>query len=328
MKRRQDEAGAALISVLLMVSIMAAIAVAMTDVGLRSLSRASIADERARVSWQITGAEEAGIVALNDLLEATQGELSVDNPSLAQPITFAAGGGSIVGQLEDATNCFNVNAMAGLGEVEDDVAEQPVAIRAYRDLLLSLELSEFEVEALTDALLDWLDADSTPRIAGAEDGYYLSQSPPYRTSGQPMVDVSELRSVLGYDAEVLEVLHPLLCVRDNTDLGPFNINTLDERHSPLLVMLLGGSINIQEAVDLLSRRPFGGWSQVDAFLATDTVSRIAPEIVRSDLMGTTARHLTFRGTAYFGNVSSDFETLYSIGEANIAQIARRNRSAR
>ncbi|MEO1475171.1 MAG: type II secretion system minor pseudopilin GspK [Pseudomonadota bacterium] len=328
MKRRSSETGAALLSVILMVAIMATVAVAMTDVALRSLQRASVADERARVSWQITGAEQAGLAAINDLLVTSRTELSIDNPALTTPITFAAGGGSITGRLSDATNCFNLNALANLGEVDDDIEAQPAAVRAYSDLLLALQFSEFEVEALTDALLDWLDADTTPRIAGAEDGYYLSQTPPYRTGGQPMVDVSELRAVLGYEKEVLEVLLPQICVRENSDVGVFNINTLQEVHAPLIVMLLGGGATLQEAEDLLGRRPFGGWSSVESFMALDTVSRIAPELVRTELMGMAARYLSFRGAAKFGNVSADFETLYVIGEAETVQISRRSRSAR
>ncbi|MEM7662806.1 MAG: type II secretion system minor pseudopilin GspK [Pseudomonadota bacterium] len=328
MRISQKEEGAALLSVLLMVAIMATVAVAMTDVALRSLSRATVADERGRVAWQITGAEEAGLVAIRDLLNTAGAELTIDNPVLAQPIAFAAAGGSISGRLEDVSNCFNINALAGLADVDADDEGPPAAVRAYQDLLLSLELSEFEVEALTDALLDWMDPDSTPRIAGAEDGYYLSQSPPYRTGGQPIADVSELRAILGYEPEVLEVLAPFVCARANSNLGPFNINTMREEHAPLLAMVFGGNASLQEARDVLTRRPFGGWQLIDDFLNLEAVSRISPDLVRSELIGISSGHLTFRGTAHFGNVSADFATLYSIGEANAVQIVRRDRSPR
>ncbi|MEM6898979.1 MAG: type II secretion system minor pseudopilin GspK [Pseudomonadota bacterium] len=327
MKCARNEDGAALLSVLLMVAIMAAIAVAMTDVALRSLSRASAADARGRVAWQITGAEEAGLIAIAELFEATNGELTIDNPVLAEPIVLEAQGGRISGRVSDASNCFNLNALAGL-EDDGEVEEQPFALNAYRALLLSLDLSEFEVEALTDALIDWLDADSTPRIAGAENAYYLSLSPPYRTSGQPMADVSELRAVLGYESEVVTALEPLVCVRRDTNLGPFNVNTMQEVHAPLMVTTLGGGVTLQEAEDLLNRRPFGGWQSLDDFLELESVSRINPELVRTNLIGTATNYLEFRGTAYFGNVSADFATLYSINEAETVQIARRDRSPR
>ncbi|MEM9670588.1 MAG: type II secretion system minor pseudopilin GspK [Pseudomonadota bacterium] len=328
MRRRRSEEGVALLSALLIVSIMAAIAVAMSDVALRSLSRATVSDERGRVSWQITGAEAAGLSAIDDLLLTTEAALSIDNPVFAEPIVFSASGGSISGDLRDASNCFNLNALAAVGEVAEDSSERPPAVLAYIDLLLSLQLSEFEVEALTDALLDWLDADNTPRLSGAEDGYYLSLSPPYRTGGQPMVHISELRAVLGYEPEILEVLLPQVCVRPNSNLGPFNLNTLEEYHTPLLVMLLGNSITLNEAQDLLTRRPFGGWSTPDAFLELDAVGRITPELVRSDLTSITTNFLSFRGVASFGKVSADFETLYEIGDEGTARIVQRNRSPR
>ncbi|MEM6411989.1 MAG: type II secretion system minor pseudopilin GspK [Pseudomonadota bacterium] len=328
MKCPRNEDGAALLSVLLMVTIMAAIAVAMTDVALRSLSRASAADARGRVGWQITGAEEAGLVAVAELFQTTSGELTIDNPVLGEPIFLEAQGGRISGQVSDASNCFNLNALAGLEDDDGEIEEQPFAVNTYRALLLSLDLSEFEVEALTDALMDWLDSDSTPRIAGAEDAYYLSLSPPYRTGGQPMADVSELRAVLGYESEVVAALEPLVCVRHDSSLGPFNVNTMQEIHAPLMVTTLGGGVTLQEAEDILNRRPFGGWRSLDDFLELESVSRINPELVRTNLIGTATNYVEFRGTAYFGNVSADFATLYSIGEAETVRIARRDRSPR
>ena len=323
--RRSSETGAALLSVLLVVSILSAVAIAMTDASLRALARATAADARAKVSWQITGAEEVGLVAVQDLITTTEGALVLENPVLRTPIEFAANGGRISGELVEATNCFNLNALATAGDDEDNPSD---ARLAYADLLLALEFSEFEVEALSDALIDWLDSDQSPRISGAEDGYYVNQRPPYRASGQPFVELSELRAVLGYTPEVIERLLPNICARTSGEVGIFNLNTLDERHAPLMAVMLGGIVNLQDARDIITTRPFGGWQSIEAFQAMDAVQNVPQEFQRTNLFGLRSTYLKFQGTAHFQDVSGDFSTLFELGDSQTVQIVRRDRGAR
>lgn len=325
MKGFRSEDGAALLSVLLIVAVMAIIATAMTDASLRALDRGSAGDARSRVSWQIVGAEEAGLAAVQDLQTATQGALTANLPVLQTPITLEASGGRIVGRLEEASNCFNLNALASI-EAEDDVP--PAALDLYMDLLLALEFSEFEAEALADALIDWMDPGQTPRVSGFEDAYYVSRAVPYRTSGQPLAELSELRAVAGYSKDVIARMGPNICVRAGANVGVFNLNTLVVDQAPLLMMAMNGSIDLQEAADIIASRPFGGWPTLEGFISVDAINRVAPEQRRVDLFGLSSSFLRFRGTAFFLDVSSDFETLYELKNDQLVRIARRNRGAR
>ena len=52
-------------------------------------------------------------------------------------------------------------------------------------------------DSLADAILDWIDADDTPRDFGAESDYYLALPHPYRAANRPLASLSELLLVRG-----------------------------------------------------------------------------------------------------------------------------------
>lgn len=321
---RKSERGAALLTVLFLVAILSVIAIATTEATLKALDRGAVADYRARVDWQVSGAEEAGRLAVQAIQAATEGALTAELVELQDPFVYAAGGASITAELSDATNCFNLNA---LGELEIDDERGPGAL-LYLDLLGRLGFSESEAEGLADSLGDWIDADQDPRLSGAEDYYYAALRQPYRTSGHPLAEVSELRAIQGYTQEVYEQLAPLVCARPGTDVGPFNLNTMTLEEAPLLAMLFGEQLTLQAAFDILASRPLGGWPNLETFVEIEAVSRIAPETVRLDLAGFVSSHVLFRGTAYFQDVPGDFETLYQMSDNQRVRIVRRNRGSR
>jgi type II secretory pathway component PulK len=54
-----------------------------------------------------------------------------------------------------------------------------------------------------DCIVDWVDADSSPRNAGAEDSDYSAMSPPYRCKNGPLNSVDELLLVRGITPQLL-----------------------------------------------------------------------------------------------------------------------------
>ncbi|MBX9606698.1 MAG: type II secretion system minor pseudopilin GspK [Gammaproteobacteria bacterium] len=100
------------------------------------------------------------------------------------------------------------------------LSEQQVAVARLALLLRTLEIDD----AVLPAILDWLDADSETRFPnGAEDDYYMRQSPPYRAANRAFADVSELRLVRGIDAKTYEKLRKFVTVLPMTT--PINLNT-------------------------------------------------------------------------------------------------------
>ena len=102
-----------------------------------------------------------------------------------------------------------------LGRRQHQSKEQEV----FRRLLRLLELPP----VLASTLADWLDADSETSPDGAEDAYYLTLSPPYRSANRPLSDVDDLLRVRGFDAAVVERLRAHVTALPGYDR--VNVNT-------------------------------------------------------------------------------------------------------
>ncbi len=97
-------------------------------------------------------------------------------------------GGSASGKITDETAKYNINNL-----LDDKGMVDKVAFERLQRLVIDLELPG----SLAEAIADWIDSDTNPRRAGAEDSFYLSRNPPYRSANQAFTDISELRLVAG-----------------------------------------------------------------------------------------------------------------------------------
>jgi type II secretory pathway component PulK len=59
-----------------------------------------------------------------------------------------------------------------------------------------------DISVVSDSIQDWIDADDSPRVAGAESDYYQSLTPPYYAKNAPIDDLSELLLVKGVTPEM------------------------------------------------------------------------------------------------------------------------------
>lgn len=111
--------------------------------------------------------------------------------------------GEVMGAIEDRQGLYNLNNL-----VRNGVSSAP-DIAQFQRLLNLLGLP---VE-LAGSLADWMDSDSvTQPDGGAEDSYYLSLPQPYRTANQPLLELSELSQVKGFDEHTIELLRPFVSV--------------------------------------------------------------------------------------------------------------------
>ena len=146
--------------------------------------------------------------------------------------------GEISGAISDESGKWNLNNMLRNGRISEEDTQ------TFRRLLLALRLPE----KLAAALADWLDPDSEVLPDGAEDSYYLSVSPAYRSAGQALSDVDDLLRVRGFDAGIVEQLRPYVSALPR--YNPVNLNTA----SVVVLTALLPSFSVAEVQQLVAKR--------------------------------------------------------------------------
>jgi type II secretory pathway component PulK len=110
--------------------------------------------------------------------------------SLRTPEEVAAGQPYRLG-VTDESSKINLNALLLLDNNKGEVG---------RKILMGLPNM---TEDVANAILDWLDADDTPRTSGAENETYSALSPPYRCKNGPFDSLEELLLVRGMTPQLL-----------------------------------------------------------------------------------------------------------------------------
>ena len=325
MKPRADrERGASLLSVLVIVMLMSAAAVAATDALARSVAIAKSSGARAETFWTARGAAEAGAAYLSKITKPTEGHLTDKSSIFTQPAILPAGHGFVSIRVREASNCFNLNA---LFDDSDNAAISDGQLEAYRALLVATGLSRNEAQSLADKLADWMDSDMSTRTFGAEDGRYASMADPYRTAGARLRDISELKAVEGYDADVLARIGGLVCLRPGVAQSKLNVNTLVPEQAPLLVSLFTAELSLDDARALIEDRPAGGWLSADTFLDEPAVKQIAPGARHDAAISAASAYLAADVDIGTGDLATSYRVLYgqgSTGDMSLISMVRRD----
>ena len=286
---RHPERGAALLTVLMIIAAMAVAALAVSSAITQSTQRARSLDAQAQLGLYAVSAEEVAKARMTAILEPLQSRLSVDLPGYNEPQIVPVDGGAFTVIVRDKTNCFDVNRLAQETRSDNEAVDSGTR-DAYMFLLAALLEDSFntDVTSLVSSLNDWMDANSVPGNGGAEDSYYLSETPSYRTSGRPLETLDELRAIRGYSAEIFLTLQPVLCALPSSvqrTSEALNINTLEEVDAPLLQLAFGDALSLDDARALIDSRPIGGWAEVQTLLEDPIVSRIDPNRIQTDRLG-------------------------------------------
>ncbi len=282
-----SQRGAALVTVLMIVAAMSAVAVGLTQVVTQATQRARALDGQAQIRYYAIAAEEVAQSRLGSLLAEVSGKVVADMPGLNEVQTIPLDGGYIRVRASDATNCFDLNSL--VSRAAGVTTPETTEIEAYVQMLEDADFDRSDAQDLAAAVTDWMDTDTAARVGGAEDGYYASESPPYRTSGQPLSNISELRAIRGYDVATIARLEHLVCARPAHAQAPsytMNINTLTLDQAPLMALAFaGGGMKVEEARRLIGARPVGGWPDLESFFLEPIVAKLSPEMYRIERMG-------------------------------------------
>ncbi|CAN5303345.1 type II secretion system minor pseudopilin GspK [soil metagenome] len=259
----RHEEGAALLSVLLLVAIIAVLAAA----SLEKLKLAThlagngIAIDQARA--YALSAETVTLFRVGDLLQRDASKTTLQGNWANNDVNFPIDGGVASARLSDSGNCFNLNSLVGT-PTNTGYVVRPEAVTQFEHLMELLDIPSADARRVSVAAADWIDSDSAPLPGGAEDESYSAAAVPYRTANALMADPSELRAVAGVTPALYTRVRPFLCALPVADLSPVNINTLLVDQAPLLAMLVPG-LDIARARSLIGARPAEGFSDLTAF---------------------------------------------------------------
>ena len=257
--------GVALITALLVVALATIAAVAMATRQQMDIRRTGSLLHGEQAYSYVLGAESwAQVVLARDLRESGIDTLEEDW-STQPPVSFVEGG-AIFGRIIDLQGRFNVNNLVAGGVPDKD------AIDRFTRLLRLLELDE----TLAAALVDWIDENIDVRFPdGAEDETYMLLDTPYRAANQPLADISELRLVKGYSAEVIEKLRPFIVALP--EVTPVNVNTA----SAEVLSTVAEDLSTSDGEKLVEARGEEGFESVDSFTQDPTLN--AKDVTKASL---------------------------------------------
>lgn len=215
----RNQNGLALITAVLVVAIVATTAATLALGEQVWFRQAQNSSNRAQAESLRQGALSYATILLARDLALNNNNVDHLGEAWAQPLPpFPVEDGMLAFQVSDAQGLFNLNNLVNNG------AASGIDIDMFKRLLQVLGLNP----DLSNALLDWLDADSTITTpGGAEDTEYLALPKPYRTANRLLESVDELRLVLGFDAKTVEKLRPYVTVLPGR--ATVNVNTAPQQ---------------------------------------------------------------------------------------------------
>jgi len=238
-----SQKGVALITALLIVALATVISVELStrlQLDIRRTSNVITSDQA--LLHQKSAEYIAGQFLRDDRLDNTYDHLG---EIWAETLTLPVEGGSITGQLTDLQGCFNLNSLS-----QSNTANATLSQERFNRLMQ--QLANPPGINLSQAIIDWIDADLTTTIPdGAEDDYYLNQEWPYRTANQPLQSPSELRLIKGFEEDaVIKQTLPWLCAFGLP--AAINVNTAPEE----VLESLAAGIDSAKVKDITANAPY------------------------------------------------------------------------
>jgi len=195
-KKILNNRGIALITVILIVSVLIAFAI--------ELNRSTRADiyDAANVSdgIKLTYIAKSGVYGAVAVLDASKNEyislldewanmetLSVQSKELFE-------GGYFIVRVEDESGKIPLNKLAESDKINE------ILVRLLKQPEFGLDTAK--AEEIVAAIKDWIDADSDVTSGGAESSYYLSLDPPYQAKNKPLDCIEELLMIKGVTKEI------------------------------------------------------------------------------------------------------------------------------
>jgi len=290
----KQQRGVAIITALLIVTIAASISVTISTRLQLDIRRTAnlIAQDQAQFYLLATEEWSQRILRQDKKDSSTD---SLDESWAFQLPPLPVDGGSIQGTITDLHSCINVNSLVKGGAV--DATTKARLSQLFNNLGVKTDL--------TQAMTDWIDKDlETTNPNGAEDGYYLNLTIPYRTANTPLHSISELRLIKGFEnSKTYTLVKPYLCafIINDAEIA-INVNTA----STEVLQSLSANMTKQLAADIIQQRaekPFNDIKEFTKFAKLNTI------IKDTTKLSTSSNYFLLRTQAIIGKANT---VMYSI----------------
>ena len=298
---KPSEGGAALLSVLLMVAVLAVIAATTLDRLTLSSKLAANGNALAQARMFTYAAESIAAARIEDLVARDAAQTTLAGDWLGKPQSLPIPIGSATATLRDAGNCFNLNSL--VTESEGRYLANATGMAQMVSLLVVLGTDENGARAVAAAAADWADSDMTPVANGVEDEGYRAATAPYLAANRPYAHPSELRAVKGVTPAVYAKLQDWICALPDFVMSPLNVNTLLPEQAPLLAMLFApGQMNLTAARSYLAKRPSNGYGSLIRFWAAPELTALGPSPLVQGQVKLTSNYFLLNTQVSFGEL--------------------------
>lgn len=199
-KTAANNRGVALITVILIVSILVAAAL--------ELNRSSRADiyDAANLSdgTKLLYIAKSGFYGAAALVVNSQREYDslrddwakAEGLSAKSQALFAEG--HFIVRVEDENGKIPLNKLVAGSVVNQDIKNVLIRLLSQKEF----DLDANKVSEIVDAIIDWIDQDDDISSAGAESSYYSSLTPPYTAKNAPLDCIEELLMIKSINSEI------------------------------------------------------------------------------------------------------------------------------
>ena len=264
----RKQKGVALLVVLILLVMMSALAAKISQQFCRNLQKTHYQVSQQQLRWAMQAQEKV----VKDRLQA---DASGESKALTlegdwhQPLETRGEDYTVVSQVEDAQDCFNVNNLLAAekiaqGQNEPVTPEKSRKAQIVEQLLTESGLSHTAAEEVYQQLVDYLDGDTTTAKEGTETDAWVGVVPARQPANQMMRTIAEITLLPAFPATAYPKVSKLLCALPDS-ASKVDVNTLKPVQAALLAAMFPGKMNEDDALRLIESRPETGWENMEAF---------------------------------------------------------------
>jgi general secretion pathway protein K len=291
----EGQAGVALLTVLLILTLMTSLVVYLIEDEYLAVRRISNHRDYEQIYQMMVGNEQWAAKVLERDMKTNKTDHLNEVWNNLLPET-KVNDGSMRAIVVDMQGRFNLNNLKKKNDAWYTV---------FQGLLRVLELDE----SLADAVVDWIDEDqNVSGTRSAEDPEYLLKDPSYRSANRMLGSVGELIWVEGFDEKSITLLAPHVSALPVGEMK-ININTAT---NPVLRALTKDTLSESAAEVLVAGRGETGYENIDDFLVMTELAGRSQEV--APLVSVSSLFFEVQGRARYGRLTG---AIYSILEKDL-----------